>query len=125
MLSTAENSNRMNWQNLWLRVQSLGFVMFAGIVAVGVALFLFLPALRTRHNMQAEIERLDAEIIRQENLEKQQRQEIESLKTDPPATSSTSPGPTRPSSVSSLRRPLKLRRRPAGKRGLDVAPPVT
>ena len=83
MLSTAENSNRMNWQNLWLRVQSLGFVMFAGIVAVGVALFLILPALRTRHNMQAEIERLDAEIIRQENLEKQQRQEIESLKTDP------------------------------------------
>jgi cell division protein FtsB len=80
MLSTAEN---FNWKNLWLRVQSLGFFVFAGIVAVGVALLLFVPAMARRHSMQQEIQRLDAEITRQENLEKQQRQEIESLKTDP------------------------------------------
>ena len=72
-----------NWHNLWLRVHSLGFWVFAGIVAVGVALLLFVPALSRRHSMQLEIQRLDAEIARQENLEKQQRQEIESLKTDP------------------------------------------
>jgi cell division protein DivIC len=83
MLSTEESSNRMNWRNLWLRVQSLGFFVFAGIVAAGVALLLFVPALSRRHSMQREIQRLDAEIIRQENLEKQQRQEIDSLKTDP------------------------------------------
>jgi cell division protein DivIC len=80
MLSTAANSN---WQNLWLRVQSLGFFVFAGIVAAGVALLLFVPALARKHSMQLEIRRLDAEIVRQESLEKQQRQEIESLKTDP------------------------------------------
>jgi cell division protein DivIC len=73
----------MNWRNLWLRVQSLGFFVFAGIVATGVALLLFVPAFSRRHAMQREIERLDVEIIRQESLEKQQRQEIESLKTDP------------------------------------------
>jgi cell division protein DivIC len=81
MLFTAEKSN--GWSHLWLRVQSLGFLVFAGIVAVGVALLLFVPAMARRHSMQQEIQRLDAEIIRQENLEKQQRQEIESLKTDP------------------------------------------
>ena len=80
MLSMVENSN---WKNLWLRVQSLGFFVFAGIVAAGVALLLFLPALARKHSMQTEIQRLDAEIIRQEKLEKDQRQEIESLKTDP------------------------------------------
>ncbi len=83
MLSTAENSNRMNWQNLWLRLQSLGFFVFAGIVAVGVALLLFVPAMARRHSMQMEIQRLEAEITRQEKLERDQRQEIESLKTDP------------------------------------------
>ena len=83
MLSTEENSNRMNWQNLWLRVQSLGFFVFAGIVAAGVALLLFVPTMHRRHTMQTELQRLDTEIIRQENLEKQQRQEIDALKTDP------------------------------------------
>jgi len=78
-----ESSNRMNWQVLWQRIQSLGFVVFAGIVAVGVAVFLFVPAFHRRHEMQQELQRLDSEIIRQETQEKQQRQEIESLKTDP------------------------------------------
>ncbi|MEI6085499.1 MAG: septum formation initiator family protein [Verrucomicrobiota bacterium] len=73
----------MNWQVLWQRIQSLGFVVFAGIVAAGVAVFLFVPALHRRHEMQLELQRLDSEIIRQETTEKQQRQEIESLKTDP------------------------------------------
>jgi len=79
-----ENSNPVtpNWQALWLRVQSLGFVVFAGIVALGVAVFLFIPAFHRRHEMQLELQRLDSEITRQEALEKQQRQEIESLKTD-------------------------------------------
>jgi cell division protein FtsB len=78
-----ENSNRMNWQVLWQRIQSLGFVVFAGVVAAGVAIFLFVPALHRRHAMQQELQRLDSEIIRQETQEKQQRQEIESLKSDP------------------------------------------
>jgi cell division protein FtsB len=73
----------MSWRDLWLRVQSLGFFVFAGIVAAGVAVILFVPALSRRHSMQREIQRLDAEIARQEHLEKQQRQEIEALKTDP------------------------------------------
>jgi cell division protein FtsB len=73
----------MNWQNLWLRVQSLGFFVFAGIVAAGVALLLFVPTMHRRHEMQRELQRLDTEILRQESLEKQQRQEIEALKTDP------------------------------------------
>ena len=77
-----ENSNRMNWPVLWQRIQSLGFVVFAGIVAAGVAIFLFVPALHRRHEMSQELQRLDSEIIRQETVEKQQRQEIESLKTD-------------------------------------------
>lgn len=79
-----ENSNPVgtNWQALWLRVQSMGFVMFAGIVAVGLVVFLFVPALHRRHAMQVELQRLDSEIIRQEAREKEQRQEIESLKTD-------------------------------------------
>lgn len=60
----------------------MGFVVFAGVVALGVAVFLFIPALHRRHEMSREMQRLDTEIIRQESLEKQQRQEIESLKTD-------------------------------------------
>ncbi len=83
MLCTEENSSRMSWRELWLRVQSLGFFVFAAIVATGVAVMLFVPALARRHSMQREIQRLDAEIARQENLERQQRQEIEALKTDP------------------------------------------
>jgi len=72
----------MNWRNLWVRLQSLGFFVFAGIVACGVVL-LFVPILQRRHAMQLEIARLDEEIARRESLEKQQKIEIESLKTDP------------------------------------------
>ena len=76
------SSNSFNWRALWQRVQSLGFLVFAIIVLASVALVLFLPALHRRHQMEVELQRLDAEIIRQETLEKQQRQEIEALKTD-------------------------------------------
>jgi cell division protein FtsB len=72
----------MNWPNLWLRLQSLGFFVFAGIVAASVGLLLFVPILHQRHSMQTELQRLDLEIIRQETIEKQQRTEIESLKAD-------------------------------------------
>jgi cell division protein FtsB len=78
-----ENSSPMDWRHLWLRVQSLGFFVFAGIVAAGVGLLLFVPTFHRAHEMQREVQRLDAEIVRQERLEKQQRQEIEALKTDP------------------------------------------
>ena len=73
----------MNWQSLWARIQSLGFLVFIGIVACGVGVLMFLPQLQRRHAMQLEMQRLDAEIIRQEQLETQQKQEIEALKTDP------------------------------------------
>jgi cell division protein FtsB len=73
----------MNWQALWLRVQSLGFFVFAGIVATGVGVLLFVPTFHRGHEMQRELRRLDAEIQRGESREKQQRQEIEALKTDP------------------------------------------
>ncbi|HUK82208.1 MAG TPA: septum formation initiator family protein [Verrucomicrobiae bacterium] len=73
----------MNWQSCWTRIQSLGFLVFVGIVASGVGLLLFLPLLQRRHTMQMELQRLDAEIIRQEQRETQQKQEIEALKTDP------------------------------------------
>jgi len=77
-----ENSNQINWNAVWLRIQSLGFLVFIGIVAVAVALVLFLPAWHLRHSMEVELQRLEAENIRLESLEKQQRQEIEALKTD-------------------------------------------
>src|SRR5436309_7645702 len=73
----------MNWQAVWSKIQSLGFLVFVGIVASGIGLLLFLPLLQRRHAMQTEMQRLDAEIIRQETLERQQKQEIEALKTDP------------------------------------------
>ena len=76
------SSNQINWRAVWLRVQSLGFLVFIGIVAAGVALVLFLPAWHRRHNMEIELQRLDSEVIRLESLEKQQRQEIEALKSD-------------------------------------------
>jgi cell division protein FtsL len=78
-----ENSKPMNWQNLWQRVQSLGFLMFTGIVTTAVAMLCFVPELHRKHEMQLEVRRLDQEIIQQESLEQQQRQEIEALKTDP------------------------------------------
>jgi len=73
----------MSWQTVWARIQSLGFVVFVGIVAGGIGLLLFLPLLQKRHAMQTEMQRLDTEITRQETLERQQKQEIEALKTDP------------------------------------------
>src|ERR1043166_6495941 len=73
----------MSWQALWSKIQSLGFLVFVGIVAGGIGLLLFLPLLQRRHAMQAELQRLDTEIIRLETLEKQQKQESEALKTDP------------------------------------------
>jgi len=76
------SSNQINWRSVWLRVQSLGFLVFVAIVAAGIALVLFLPAWHRRHSMELELQRLDAENIRLESLEKQQRQEIEALKTD-------------------------------------------
>ena len=73
----------MSWQSvLWTRIQSLGFFVFVGVVAIGVAL-LFLPLLQQRHAMQQESLRLDREIARQDTLEMQQKTEIEALKTDP------------------------------------------
>ncbi len=72
----------MNWQTVWERLQSLGFLVFAGIVGLGAAL-LFLPILQHRHSMQLEISRLDQEIAKQDTLEAQQRTEIDALKTDP------------------------------------------
>ncbi len=71
----------MSWQNLWARLQSLGFLVFAGIVGLGVVL-MFVPILQHRHAMLLEISRLDSEITRQESLEKRQKMEIEALKTD-------------------------------------------
>ena len=65
---------------MWL--QSLGFFVFVVIVGIGVML-LFVPVLQHGHAMQMEIARLDEEIGRQESLEKQQKTEIEALKTDP------------------------------------------
>jgi cell division protein FtsB len=72
----------MNWKNLWDRIQSLGFFVFISIVIAGAGLFLFLPILRQRHAMQSEMYRLDQEILRLEKVEKQQRTEIEALKSD-------------------------------------------
>jgi cell division protein FtsB len=71
----------MNWRELWVRIQSLGFLMFAGIVGAA-AVLLFVPILHRRHVMQQEIRRLDDEIAQQEAVEKQQKAEIEALKTD-------------------------------------------
>ena len=57
--------------------------MFATVVLCGVAGLLFLPLLRQRHAMQMEIQRLDTEINRLETIERQQKIEIEALKSDP------------------------------------------
>lgn len=68
--------------SVWTRFQSLGFAAFLLIVAAGLAL-LFLPLLRQHREIQAEIDRLEREIARQEALEKQYRAEIDALKSDP------------------------------------------
>jgi cell division protein FtsB len=59
----------------------MGFVVFAGVVIFGVAV-MFLPLIHERLAMQAESDRLDQEIARQETLEKKQKTEIEGLRTD-------------------------------------------
>lgn len=78
-----ENSNIVTWQSaFWAKLQSLGFTVFLVVVACGVGL-MFLPLLQKSRSMQQESIRLDSEITRQESLEKQQKIEIEALKTDP------------------------------------------
>jgi cell division protein FtsB len=72
----------MNWRALWLWVQSLGYWVFLAIVAAGAAL-LFIPLWFRQENLKRDIRRLDAEILRLETLEKQQKSEIEALKSDP------------------------------------------
>lgn len=78
----------MNWRALWLRVQSLGFWAFLAIVGAA-ALLLFVPLWARHRSMQRDIQRLDAELIRHENIEKQQKGEIDALKTDPAFVEST------------------------------------
>ena len=73
----------MNWRSsIWARLQSLGFVVAASVVALGVAL-MFLPLFHQRRSMQDEAIRLDREIARLELLERKQKSEIEALRTDP------------------------------------------
>lgn len=73
----------MNWtENLWIRLQSLGFVMFVTVLLGGMAL-LFLPQLQRRHALQQELRRLDAKIAAAENQERQLQAEIDALKSDP------------------------------------------
>ena len=73
----------MNWYSaFWAKLQSLGFTFFLVVVVGGVGL-LFLPLWRKSRSMQQELQRLDSEIIRQEAVEKQQKMEIEALRTDP------------------------------------------
>ncbi len=67
---------------IWTKVQSLGFAVFAVVVAGGVGL-MFLPLLKQGRDMQQELLRLDREIAKQEARERQQQTEIEALKTDP------------------------------------------
>jgi cell division protein FtsB len=59
----------------------MGFAAFVLVVAFGLGL-LFLPLLRRSHLMQQDIRRLDHEIERLEAVERQQRAEIDALKTD-------------------------------------------
>jgi cell division protein FtsB len=72
----------MNLQALWAKLQSLGFVVFAGVVVFGVSL-MFLPLLAQRRGLQQELQRLDRDIARQEAIEKQQQAEIDALQSDP------------------------------------------
>jgi cell division protein FtsB len=72
----------MAWRDLLDRLQSLGFAVFILVVVAGGVL-LFVPVWHRRHTMNSDIRRLDSEIARREALEKQQKAEIEALKTDP------------------------------------------
>ena len=78
----------MNWRALWTWLQSLGFLVFLAIVAGG-AVLVFVPLWHQRHSMQRDIQRLDADLARQEALEKQQKAEIDAMKTDPTFVEST------------------------------------
>jgi cell division protein FtsB len=72
----------MSWTaTLWTKLQSLGFLVFVGIVGCGVVL-LFVPLLHQRHAMQQDIARLDRELEQQDALETKQKTEIEALKSD-------------------------------------------
>ena len=72
----------MAWRDLLDRLQSLGFAVFILVVVAGGVL-LFVPVWHRRHTMNNDIRCLDSEIARREALEKQQKAEIEALKTDP------------------------------------------
>ena len=72
----------MSGQAVWARLQSFGAFVFTIIVLAGVALLLFLPLFFRSSSMQSEVWKLDQEITKQEKLEKQQRTEVEALKTD-------------------------------------------
>ena len=50
---------------------------------------MFVPLWHRHHEMQREIRRLETEVTRLETLEKQQKSEIEALKTDPTYVEST------------------------------------
>jgi cell division protein FtsB len=69
-------------ENLWVRLQSLGFLVFVAALLGGVGL-MFLPQLQKRHSLQQELMRLDQQIASEEAREKQLRAEIDALKTDP------------------------------------------
>ncbi len=72
----------MGWlNNVWLRLQSLGFFIFAGVVVVGLVL-LYVPLVQQQRALQQELRRLEQELARQEAVERQHRIEIEALKTD-------------------------------------------
>ncbi len=68
--------------NLWTKLSSLSFVMFIAVVVGGMTV-LSIPMLQKRHSLQSELVRVEADIAKQEALERQQRAEIESLRTDP------------------------------------------
>ncbi len=74
---------RARWSdNLWVRLQSVGFIMFLAVLMGGLAM-LFVPLLHRRHALQQELARLDKAIAQEEFREKQLRMEIDALKTDP------------------------------------------
>jgi cell division protein FtsB len=73
----------MKWtENLWVRLHSLGFVMFVAVLLGGVTL-VFLPQLQRRHALQQELRRLDEKIAVEENRERRLQAEIDALKSDP------------------------------------------
>lgn len=71
----------ISWQQLWFRVTRMGAVFFSAMVICGVAL-LFLPLFHQRVGLQTELERLDQEIARQDQLERKQKTEIDGLRSD-------------------------------------------